>query len=238
MTGAVLAAYVRKKTRTNSTTLSDADIVTFANPVKEEMVTEVLKINEDYFGIFQVRNLEAAKRNYALPTDLLNSFKYIEAKLDGTNWVKLTEVEIQKLGIATDEDSIRSYFSMRKPSFEIFGNELIIYCGDAMIAVTDGLRLWSMIYPADFTTAQLADATTDLSVNPTATSFGFPRAMHKLMSERIVIEWKESQDKPIALTQYEQLWGQRFGLVLDSLRYMNLDRPLEASTPTDTGHNY
>jgi len=237
MTGTNYAAYIREQTKTNSTTLSDARIVTLTNPIKDEMAGEVIKINEDYFGIFMYRNIVADQRNYAFPTDLLSQMKYIEAKLDGTEWEKLTEVEVQSKGIVTDETSIQSYFSSRKPSFEIFGGELIIYHGAAVINVTNGLKLWAIIYPADISTAMLA-GTTDLSVAPSATSFGFPRQLHKLLADKVVITWKESQPKPIRLSREELLWPQRMQSAMEAISHMNLDRPHEATVPYNDGSDY
>lgn len=237
MTGTELATYIRKKTRTNATTFTDAEIVAFLNPNKDEMAQRIVEVREDYFGIFQLRNLVADQRNYAFPNDLLSKMKYLEAKLDGTNWKRLVEIDIQNTDIVTNEEKIQSYFSDKQPCFEIFGGEIIIYSGSAIIAVTDGLKLWSIIFPADFATSDLSGST-DLSVPPTATSFGFPRQFHKLLADKVIIEWKEAQDKPVPLTQNEALWERRMMDSLDSVRQVNLDRPLETEAPYNDGSDY
>lgn len=237
MTGTAFAAYIRQKTKRTSTTLTDAEIVALANPIKDEIFGELLKVNEDINGIFQLRNLVVDQRNYALPPDV-PQIKYLEAMLDGENWVKLTETDVQSQGIITaTEDDITAYFTDKDPQFEIFGNELFIYSSQAIIDVTDGLKLWSFVFPADISTSTLA-STNDLSVPPTAVTFGFPRILHKIWADKVIIEWKESQDKPIALTQDERLVDNRLKLALDSIKHLNLDRPHVPSVPVDNGENY
>ena len=51
MTSKQFADYIRKKTKTNSSTFTDADILLYANIIKDDIAKEVNKANEDYFGI-------------------------------------------------------------------------------------------------------------------------------------------------------------------------------------------
>lgn len=237
MTGSQFASYIRKATKTNSTTLPDADLVLLANIVKDDIAKRITQANEDYFGIFMTRNLVAGQRNYAFEPEQMNHMKYLEAKIDGTNWKRLREYDINQLQITSDEASIQSAFSLRDPGFDIFGNEIILYTGTAIIDVTDGLKLWTIVYPSDISASSLTSSD-DLSIPPTTTSFGFPRQFHKVWADRVVVEYKNSQDKPLPLTQNEQLVEQRFLDALHDLKGGNLDRSVEPSVPYNDGSDY
>ncbi|PIY96081.1 MAG: hypothetical protein COY66_04990 [Candidatus Kerfeldbacteria bacterium CG_4_10_14_0_8_um_filter_42_10] len=238
MTGVQFASYIRQKTRQDSTTLTDAAIVALGVGVQEDIVKEITKVNEDYFGIALLRNLVAGQRNYAFPSDILSQMKYLEAQLDGTEWERLTETDLNSLGINTDEDSIQEYYADKDPQFDIMGGEIYILSGDAIISVTSGLKLWAFIYPPTLTTAALASAN-DLSVPISTTAFGYmPHQLHRLWADAIVVEWKQSQDKPVGLTDSEGNWENRMRMALDSMKGSNLDRAIIASVPDDDGQNY
>lgn len=237
MTPAQFASYIRLKTRTNSTTFPDADILVYANIVKDEIAKEIIKANEDYFGIESLRDLENGIRKYLFPTYMLSQMKYIQAKLDGTNWVKLDEFDITSYDRPTDEDSIRANFAGRNPAFDIFGGELSIYSEDPIIDVTGGLKLWSIVYPADLTSLS-GDA--DMSVNPSLTEFGMPRQLHKVWATKVIIEYKTSKEKPIPLTEQELKVDVDLQSAINSLKLQNLDRVFVATVPdnSDNGADY
>lgn len=231
MNGVQFAAYIRQQTRQDSTTLTDAAIVALGVALQEDIVKEIVKTNEDYFGIALLRNLVAGQRNYQFPTDMLSQMKFIEAKLDGTNWKHLTETDLNTLGINTDEASIVAAYIGVEPQFDIMGGEVYILSDAAIINVTNGLKLWAFIYPPALTTAALT-GTDDMSTPPTSTSFGFmPRQFHRLWADSIVIAWKTDQDKPVPLTRDELDWGTRLTLSLNSIKKMNQDRATIARVP-------
>lgn len=237
MTGTQFANYVRKQTKTNSATFTNADILLYANLKKDDIAKKITGVNEDYFGIFMTRNLVINQRNYAFEPTQLNHMKYLEACLDGTTWKRLMEYDINNLGITTDEASIVAAMSMKQPGFDIFGNEIIILSDTAIIDVTDGLKLWTIIYPADLTEGDLSGSD-DLSVPPSSTSFGLPRQFHKLWADAVVVEWKNSQDRPIALTAVEQQFDARLEYALTDIKGGNLDRVVTASVPYNDGSQY
>jgi hypothetical protein len=237
MTPAQFAAYIRKQTKTNSTTFPDADILLYANIIKNDLAKEVTKANEDYFGVELKRDLVAGKRNYAFPTYMLNNMKYLQAKLDGTTQQVLKEFDVNTYKTATDEDSILANWAGKSPSFDIYGNEIIIYSDSAIIDVTEGLILWSIIYPADLTSLS---GTSDMSENPTLTSFGIPTELHFVWAAKVIIEYKNSKEKPIPLTEREVNVNNDLTLAINSLKGLNLDRSLVATIPdySNNGQNY
>lgn len=234
MNAVTFAAYIRKHTKTNASTYTDAEIIVDANVIKDELAKEIIKVNEDYFGMTLTRNLEAGKRNYGFPADILNQMKYVEAKINGTDWQPLTETDLGTYKGATDENSITANFA-GKYMFDIFGGELFILCGETMIDVTDGLKLRSMQWPEDITSLA---GSSDLSVASLPTTVAMPRAIHEIWARKVIIAYKESKEKPMPLSEKEMVVDKDLALALNSLRGGNLSRSGEASTPRDTGQDY
>lgn len=233
MTPVQFAAYIRLKTKTNSTTFPDADILTYANIIKDDIAKEVTKANEDYFGIELLRNLEAGKRSYTFPSDVLNQIKYTQAKLNGTDWQRLSEFDVNTYKRPTDEASILANWAGKQPQMDIFGGQLVIYSDAAIVDVEEGLKLWSIIYPADLTSLS---GTNDLSVAPSTISFGMPRQLHKVWATKVIVEYKTSKEKPIPLTEQEQNVAVDLSLAINSLKEQNLDRTLVATVRDDSNN--
>ena len=234
MTPVELAKLIRLRTRTNSTTFSDVDIISYANIHIDDISAEVIKANEDYFGFEDIRNLEIGKRNYALPPELLSQIKYLQAYING-EWCILREYDITFLEISTDETSIQNAWKGKDPAFMIFGNEIIILSEDSIENVTNGLKIWSLVYPKHLDTLS---GTTDISVRPSPITCGFPRQFHELLATAIVIDWKGSQDTSIALTAKEINYNNDLASKLDSIKDMNLNRIIEINPDYDDGSEY
>lgn len=229
------ASYIRLQTNTDANTFTNTNILLLANIFKDEMAKDIAKRNEDIFGMQYLRNLVASQREYPLPDELLNSIKYVEAKLDGTNWKRLTETDMNREGFITSESGITTQFTGKEPQFEIFRNSLWIYSDSAILDVVDGLKLWALIYPADFTSLASTD---DMAKAPSTTSHGFPRQFHELLARRVIIEYKTGRDIPVSLTQNEQRYELDYSRALDAISNMNLDRSFRGSIPYDDGSQY
>ena len=239
MTGTSFASLIRLYTRTNATTLTNAEIVLMANVVKDDIAKEIIKADEDFFGSIAQRDLVASSdsdmtaREYSLPENILK-VKKVEAKLDGTNWIPLNEFNINQYKRTTNESEILTNFANEegKAFYDIFRKSLWIYSG-AITATTLGLQLWQIVFPADITTDTLSGST-DLSVDPTTSTAGLPRQFHELWARKCSIMYKSNREKPIPLTQSEQNVDKDFRLAMASIRNLNLDRENSASLPDDT----
>lgn len=233
MTPVQFAAYIRYKTKTNATTLTDANILLMANIIKDDIAKEITKTNEDYFVITLLRNLVAGQRTYSFPTDVLNAIKYLEAQLDGVKWKWLNEFDLNSFKKPTNETSILAEFAGKEPQFDISGSQLTLYTDSAIIDVTDGLKLRSIIYPADLTSLA---GTNDMAVAPSNISFGMPRQFHMVWATKVIVEYKTSKEKPIPLTERELNVDKDLLLALNALRGGNLDRTIVATVP-NAGNN-
>jgi len=114
------ASLVRYYTKTNSTTFTDAEMLILANIFKEDIAGLISKeVGEDYFGLRFERDLIAGQREYDLPSEVMSRIKYLEAKLDGTDWERLSEVDLTEYERTTDEATILLNFSDQSPKFDI-----------------------------------------------------------------------------------------------------------------------
>ncbi len=228
MTPAQFTSFIRTQTKSNSTTFPDATLLLYANIVKDDIAKEITKISEDYFGMKFVRNLEAGKRKYSFPTDILNNIKYVQAKLDGENWRVLRQFDVNFYQKPTDEASILSQFEGKEPQFDIYGANLEIYSDKTIIDVADGLELWGMIYPKDLSSLS---GNVDMSIPPDNVSFGMPRQLHLIWATKVIVMYKNSKDRPIPLTEQEANVDRDLLLAIRSLTGLDLNQSVIGQLP-------
>jgi hypothetical protein len=240
MTGADFAFYIRFKTRTNPQTFTDTEIVAVSNVWLEDLAKQVMGSDEDTLVMPMHTDLIANLREYPLPLSLLSRIKFVEAKLDGTNFIHLDEFDLNQYRRPTDEADIVARFSNEegRAFYDLNRKSLVLYSG-AITAVTAGLKLWCNTYPAPLNAAKLTDGLTDLSVDPTTTSHGFPREFHKLWATGVIIDYKESREKPIPLTESELTYQKDLQSAIIALKHGNLDRAVFAQLPpaSERGNN-
>lgn len=235
MTYAEYATLIRFHTRTDATTFTDAEILVLSNAYKDQMAVRILGANENYFGTPMLDDLVEDQREYPLDATVAGAIKFLEVKLDGTNWRRIYETDFNLETLTTDEMGIMAAFSGRNPEFAIFRNSIWILSAEAIAAVTDGLKIWAYIWPAAFTSLA---GSTDMSAPPSASTFGWPRQFQELLARKVVIAYKESRDKPMVLNQTEQSWEKDFTLMLDGIMHPNQDRTFCAQIPFNDGSNY
>lgn len=252
MTPLKLATYIRYKTRTNSTTFPDTDMLPLVNFRQDELARRLmasLSEDEDIFQSPNTDSLVADRREYAFPADVLARIKRVEAKLNGTDWVLLHSMDINEYKGTHDEDTIVENFNNEQydkttnsygAQYDIARKAVYIYSG-TITAVTDGLKLWCFDYPTLVT--DLTDAATDLEEDPDTTHHGFPRELQELLARGVIIDYKESREKPIPLSEREQSYDKDVNIAIESLKHGDMGREIIASLPPassrgDNGFNY
>jgi hypothetical protein len=236
-----LATYVRDKTSTNSVTFTDTIMALYFNIAKDEISRAISRADESYFGITMLHNLVASQREYSFEDNMLTNMYRLEANIapttDADDWQVLKEYRLSQFKTTTDEASLVEYMQNYDNGYIIFGGLIKIVSADAIIDVTNGLKLWCNIYPSDIEASDLA-SDTDMSEPPSSIEFGIPKQFHELLARRIIIEFKEAQDKPIALTQSELLFYQNLATAVSQLSSQNFDRNFVASKPYNDGSQY
>ncbi len=241
MTAAQFATYVRFKTKTNTTTFTDAEILALMAIRQDEIAKTIIKADEDILLIPQDDDLVAssvAAREYPMPTDILSRIKRVEAKLDGTDWVKLTSIDLKDIERPTNTESdITNNFSNErgKAFYDIRRKSIYIYSG-TIIAGTDTLKVWIKTWPAAIT--NLAGAT-DMSIDPSTTTHGIPRSMHEIWARGVIIDYKGSKEKPLPLNEGELSYDKDLQLSLEALMHANLDEEVFGKLPpkSDRGND-
>lgn len=247
MTSTEFASYIRFLTRTDSTTLTDADILLIANVKRIEIAKRIEAIDEDYFGAILTTDLvaSATSREYTFPDVLMDRFKKVAAKLDGVNWVTLTEFDMSKF---KDEDGNYNIpmteaemlvhpmigNEQGRAFYDIFRSSLFLYtgsiAGEAVVEGNAGFKMWGYFYPAKLTAL---NGSTDLSVPSSNTTTAIPTLFHDLWAEQVSITWKQSQDAKVILTEREKAWEYNMRLALDSFANVNRDREIIREVPVD-----
>ena len=233
-------------TRTTSTTFTDAQILALMKIRQDEIAGAILSADEDILLIPQETDLvaSATQRDYPLPTDILSRIKRVEAKLNGTDWVPLTEIDITQIGLPiVTETNVTDIFNNSKydgdnpngARFDIIRKSLVIY-SDTITATTDGLKVWCDTYPTAVSDLTL---TSDMSNDPSTTTHGIPRPLHEIWARGVSIDHKSSREKPIPLTEREQSYQLDLDRAIEILKHGNLDREVIQHLPgaSDRGND-
>lgn len=230
MTGTQLATLIRRYTGTNSTTYTDAQVLVDVNNVKDEIASLIAGRNEQKFIVPAAFDLVASSvtaREYSFPTDILNHIVTVELALDTANPTVFVNARpypgglqrlVRQIGGIT-ESKITNAFTNDYPYYIIMRDSVFILSG-SISALANGGKLRYRLYPADL--ANLSGST-DLSLDPTTTSFGFPKGFHELWARKVSIINKSQRPNPIKLSALE-------------LNYENdLEKQLSAISDSDLG---
>lgn len=237
MTPAQFAYYVRQKTRTNSSTFTDADMLSYMLVVQDEIAKAILKADEDILLIPETVNLVANQREYPQDQDMISRIKRVEAQLDGSNWIRLIETDLTQIDtpIASESEITNRFTNEEGNAFYDLSRKSIYILSGTISSVTNGLKFWTDTYPAAITDLS---GGTDMSIDPSTTTHGIPRPLHKLWAMGVIIEYKEGKEKPIALTEQEQNYEMLLQRAIETLKHGNLDREVIASVPYNDGSQY
>lgn len=231
------AQHVRFMTRTNSITFSSADILALMKIRQDEIAKDIIDVDEDILLIPQYIDLTANQREYPFPQDILSSIKRVEAKLDGTNFISLSELDIPSISNSIlSESIITQNFSNEAGGafFDLSRKSIYIYSG-TITTVASGLEVWVNTWPSAISDLL---ATDDMSQDPSTTTHGIPREMHEIWARGVIIDYKSSREKPIPLTEKELSYKTDKMTAINSLRPQNRSREVKASVPYNDGSQY
>lgn len=219
MTAKDFADLVRFRTKTDTTTLTNADLLLVMNLEKDNIGRDIVNnVRKTFFNITTTDSLVADQRNYDLTeADFVMGVSRVEAKLDGTNWLKLLPFDEANFDLPLSETMITNTFSNNQDDcyFDFRRGEIWIYSG-TITSVTDGLRYNWFTFPADI--ADATEDTVDLATHASATAHGVPKQMHAVWIDRVVVYIKTSGDKDVQLTERERNVEYHYEKALRTLR--------------------
>jgi len=234
----------RRKSKTNSATFSDADMLLYLKAKIPQYQSDIEQTNEDYMGSIEFRDLRATgdgsytddgetflSREYNLPTDMIPRLKFVTAKLDGENWIRLKQYDLNDIKIPFEEDNILSKFNNTEgiAGYEIFRGSLFLLTGEIEEDITDGLKIWTYSFSALPATIPVVNSTQDVDLDV----YGIPETMHELLATSLCIEWKSNLETPVPLTITEQNYYALYEKALRSLRALDRDQEVQFSRPAD-----
>lgn len=219
MDGSQLKALIHFKCKTNSTTFTDANMLPLVKVFQDEIASLVTLKNQMYFAVPAKEDLVADQREYAIGDDMLNSLIKVECMfVDGDAYIPLVPIKHYE-GSHTESEIINDYANVEGECLYSVKRRAIHILSGAIVAVTNGLRYWYLTYPA----YPSLSGSTDMSVDPSTTTHGFPRQLHELLARRVGIEWKGSRPSPIKLNQKELDYEKDLNAQLMAIGRINID---------------
>lgn len=235
MTPLVLATSIRKKTRTDTTSYTDATMLTDVNELKDEIAGLIQEKRPEFFNLETLQNLVLNTREYDFPTGVMNNIVRVELKFTSTgDYVPANPVDFKDVSVALQESKIVEEYDNDEPRYFVRNQGIYILSG-AIIAVTSGIRITVNSFPADL--ANMTGNTTDISVKPSSITHGFPREFHEILARRVAIDYKDRNE--IALSSREHKYKEDLDDLLDNFDTPNLALETKMNFPaTDSDHGY
>lgn len=245
-----IATLARKKSNSNTSTFTDADMLLYFKAKIPLFQADIEENNEDYMGSIDYRDLVATgtgthvvdeetvlTREYNLPTDMLNRLQNVYAKLDGTNWIWMKPYREEDLKIPFEEDIILSKFDNTAgvAGYFTFRSSLFLLTGEIEDDVTGGLKLWNYSYD-DLPTSMPVAGTAD---DKDLTYYGITKSLHEMVATALSVEWKSNQSTPIPLTAEEQKYYSLYNNKdrFAQLRVLNRGEDMSFGKPADPYDN-
>lgn len=235
------------------------------NDLAEQISTRDIKGNYFIFPTPTLYTLTASTRIYAMPATLLNHIYSVEIAFSSTTdsfgqlkYVLAFPDDYRRLGLAWTEANIQANYTngggslwidangtttgqVVGPNYEIRGNQLYILSGDISSTtlggstVANGIRLTYRQFPVDL--AALTDDTTDLSVNPSSTTFGFPTQFHELWARKASIDWKAEHPGAVPPSALDASYAADLEAKLSGMENNDLSGEIIGRLPYQTGQN-
>lgn len=220
---------LRLATGTDEFTLPKEDIAIHVNAELEDfsVLATLPSLQETYLGKEIPMNLETDKRAYDIPDNVIRIHR-VHMNVWG-QFMPLKEMTLSRMDAAFSEEAVQEFFQYRLPAYSIYADKLYIWTGDYITEETEWLKIFASVYPTEF----IATDFTEENTAEMTTKSELPRQFHQVLLKRAIIAYKESRDKPIALTQSEQNYQWNLATVLKTMRVISMNRTYKMSEPKD-----
>lgn len=232
MTPLALATRIRFYTHTNTTTFPDSEMLPLVNGfMTEELASKIVESDNEMFEVPYTFNLVADQREYAIGDDVLNRLHKVEVKFTSTDDRQPAYYIKDYRGSETEAQIINKYNNSPGGFAYTIRRRAILLLSGTIIAVTSGVRMTSLVYPEPL--ANLTDDGTSMEVDPSTTTFGFPRQMHELLARRVSIAWKGNQPTPIPLSPDELKYDSDLQIQLAAMARTTNEGDTRSEDPSD-----
>jgi len=233
MTSTELATLIRKKTRTNSTTYSDADLLIDVNLQKDILASRIVELRGDAFDAEDSYDTVQDQRTYAFDPLVMDSIKKVDIKFTVTgDRIVATPIQQSQLSIALQESIIVDYYDNVSNVACILKRANVFILSGSIIAVSNGLTITYKSFPVD-----LANMTssTQLHTQTSATRPGFPREFNEIWARGVSIEYKVINNVKLNIKELE--FENDLQRALDRYAVGNVDEHYIGSLPDTTKSN-
>lgn len=266
MTRSALYTKILSYTKQNPLTLTTATLLPMVNDAKNEISALISgrDIKGNYFIIPSTDNLIAGQREYAWPDDVLNHLYSIEVAFSNTldqfgqlPYVQAFPDDFRRLGLARTEGNIQANYTngggsligqqygqigkVVGPRYELQRRSIYLLSGaiDATTlgasTITAGFRVRYRQYPLDL--PDLSDNTTDMSIDPTTTSFGIPKQFHELLARRVSLEWKGNNPGAVPISPIEAKYDTDLEDMLSLIEMNDMSDEIFGRLEKETGYD-
>lgn len=236
MTGTELNTLINFYCGTNDTTFTTAAKLPLVNIYKNEIASKIVERNAGYFLIPATFDLVANQREYAWPDSILNRLHKLELKFSSSNSRFPSTYKKDYMGSETESEIVKMFGNEEGQFAHCIRRRAVFILSGTIISVTGGGRIWYHQLPVDL--ANLTGST-DLAIDPSTTTFGFPEGFHELLARRVTIAWKGSRPKPIPLNEKEQAYETDLKEKLNAIARPDESGEIIGDSPStqDTGNN-
>lgn len=173
-------------TKANTSQFINANRIILINKAVKDITMMILQAqdgwdfddaNHDDFPILTT-NLVANQQDYALPTNTIKVVR-LEITYDGTNWHKVSPMDINQESSPTDTTTINNDFEKSEPYYDLRGGSIFLYpIPDTNI--TGGLKIWIDRNADNFTESDLSTGTKSL---------GFVANFHDMVAIKVALDY-------------------------------------------------
>lgn len=243
-----ICSLARKKSKTNAITFPDSDMLLYIKSKLPQFQVDIEEVNEDYLGSVEFRDLRATgtgtytdggetylTREYNLPSDMIPRLKYVSAKLNGVDWIRLKHYDLNDIKIPFEEERILQRFNNNEgvAGYEIFRGSLFLLTGKIENAVSDGLKIWAYSFSATLASIPVVGSDEDVEFD----LYGIPEQMQELFALALSMEWKSNQEIPVPFSAQEQNFYALYAKALQSLKGLDRSKEIVFERPVDKYDN-
>ena len=130
-----LRTEIRYEANLTDKDLPDADLLRLINKYYQELVTDVVRVNEDRFYEIATSDLVANQQEYTLPRKVLADsstteaikVKRVELNYTGADPTTAKHIDVNEIEDSTDQETVNNNFDQNEPFFDMVEQSIFIF---------------------------------------------------------------------------------------------------------------